>query len=73
MGRHEIILMHQRDIRMLLSKAYVSYVIPILDDKLGQFHSAEIKNGFLTIKYIPGDNQKKLEIESKKSVVEFLE
>jgi hypothetical protein len=73
MGRHELILMHTREMRMLLTKAYVTYVIPVLDDKIGQFHSAEVRNGFIYIKYIPGHCEKKLEIESKKAIVDFSE
>ena len=73
MGRSAILLKHTRDCMMMKTDKFVQFAIPTLsDDNLGKFHSAEIRNGEVIIKFFPaGDERSTFKIESVDKILEF--
>ena len=73
MGRSAILLKHTRDCFMVTTEKFVQFAIPTLkEDKVGKFHSAEVRDGELIVKFFPADDSRStFKIESGEKVVEF--
>jgi hypothetical protein len=72
MGRHAIIMQHTRDINVIVTKTFISFVIPTLDDKLGKFHSVETTGGSTVVKFFPADDARStLKIEALEKILIF--
>ena len=73
MGRSAILLKHTRDCMMVKTEKFVQFAIPTLsDDNIGKFHSAEVRDGEVIVKFFPaGDARSTFKIESGDKVVEF--
>jgi hypothetical protein len=58
---------------MVQTEKFVQFAIPTLkDDNIGKFHSAEIRDGEVIVKFFPaGDARSTFKIESGEKVVEF--
>ena len=72
MGRAKILYHHTRDIRMTLSEKFIQYRIPIVEEKVGLFHSAEVADGFIVVKFFPGkDEDNKFKIQTVEETIHF--
>jgi hypothetical protein len=58
---------------MVKTEKFVQFAIPTLSvDNLGVFHSAEIRNGEVIVKFYPaGDARSTFKIESGEKILEF--